>query len=360
MPPANPAPNTSPPRAPHQPAPGALLTLLTTRLLTTTLLTTTFFALTSLPAHASVLDIAWDNDLITGEDKGYTNGVRVSWLSTSAERNDDCRYCVTARLRDGLTWLPGIGRQSRDHAISTSVRQLMVTPENIEAEEPLLDDIPYVGLLMLEATLYGWDKRRLTGYGINIGIVGPDSGARRSQEWVHKVTGSTDPNGWDNQLGPDVVGGIHALHAHRFYLRGGANDLQNEFVWSSGVQLDNFITSAEAGIFWRMGKHLPGNFVPEYAGMSTTIGLPGLLDATGTGWSIFAGLLGEGIAYNYIEKRGGDYSFTQRHFVGHLSLGAAVHTEGFQAALTLRATTAQEQTNKDPMTFGTISLTWRI
>ena len=310
-------------------------------------------------APAGLLNIAWDNDLLTGEDRGYTNGMRISWLGNTAERNSECRYCVTAKARDNLAWLPGIGFSDRDHALSMSLAQLMVTPEDIEAQEPQFDDIPYVGVAMGEVTLYAWDRQRLTGYGLTLGLIGRDSGARRSQQWVHKVTGSTSPRGWHNQLGPDVVGGVHALHANRFFARGGGG-LQNELVWSAGARLNNFITTAEAGLFWRMGYNLPGNFVPEYAGLATTIGLPGLLDIPGRGWSVFAGLLGEGIAYSYIEERSGDYTFKQRHFVGQANLGGSVHTESFQFALVLSASTAQEETNKDPMTFGTLSFTWRF
>ena len=310
-------------------------------------------------AVASLLNIAWDNDLFTGEDKGYTNGVRISYLSNAAERNDTCRLCLPRRARDSFGWLPGIGHPDRDHALSLSLVQLMVTPEDIEAEAPQFDDIPYVGLAALETTLFSWDRQQLVGYGLAVGHTGSDSGAQRSQEWVHQVTGSADPNGWDNQLGPDLVGGVHALYANRFY-SSGSNGFQNEFVWSAGARLNSFITSAETGLFWRMGHNLPGNFVPEYAGLSSTIGLPGLLDIPGRGWSIFAGLIGEGIAYNYIEDRGSDYAFRQRHFIGGLSLGGSLHTESFQLALTLRATSSQQETNKDPMSFGTLSFTWRL
>ncbi|MBA3979898.1 MAG: DUF2219 domain-containing protein [Alcanivorax sp.] len=315
--------------------------------------------LASLSAQAGVLNIAWDNDLLTGEDKGYTNGVRISYLSGTAERNDTCRLCLPRRARDSFGWLPGIGNPDRDHALSVSLIQLMVTPEDIEAEAPQFDDVPYVGLAAIETTLFSWNRQHLVGYGLLVGHTGPDSGAKRSQEWVHKVTGSSNPKGWDNQLGPDVVGGLHALYANRFY-SSGANGLQNELVWSAGTRLSTFITSAETGLFWRIGHNLPGNFVPEYAGLSSTIGLPGLLDIPGPGWSLFAGLSGEGIAYNYIEDRGSDYAFRQRHFIGGLSLGGSVHTESFQFALTLRATTSPTETNKDPMSFGTLSFTWRL
>lgn len=312
------------------------------------------------PAHAGLLNVAWDNDLLTGSDKGYTNGLRLSWLSTAAEQNDECKTCVVAGLRDGFSWLPGVGSPGSRHAVAVSLRQMMVTPENIEAAAPQYDDIPYMGYLSVESFLYSWNHTRMTGYGITAGIIGPDSGAERAQKWVHKISGSTDPQGWDNQLGTDIVGGLHVTHAHRFLVLGEKQAIRNEFVWGASAQASTFLSNAMLGIFWRAGRNLPGNFVPEYAGLSSSIGLPGLLDTTGKGWSVFAGLIGEAIPYSYLEERSGPYTFEQRTLVGHVSLGAGLHTDNFQVALTLRATTAQEETNKDPLTFGTLSLTWRL
>ena len=137
------------------------------------------------PAEAGLWNVAWDNDLFTGTDRGYTNGLRLSWLSTAAERNDTCRLCLAAGVRDGVSWLPGIGNPDSDHALAVSIQQSMVTPEDIKTEAPQFNDIPYVGYLSMEAGIYAWNRTRMTGYGLSVGVVGPDSGAQRAQEWVH-------------------------------------------------------------------------------------------------------------------------------------------------------------------------------
>lgn len=320
----------------------------------------TIAALACAPAQASLLNVAWDNDLLTGTDKGYTNGLRLTWFSDAAEQNDNCSPCIVGGVRDGLSWLPGIGAPGSRHAMAISLRQMMVTPENIETTAPQYDDIPYMGYLSAESFIYSWNRSRMTGYGITLGIVGPDSGAERAQKWVHKITGSTNPQGWDNQLGTDVVGGLQVTHAHRFMVTGERDSIRNELVWGASAHASSFLSNAMLGMFWRVGRNLPGNFVPEYAGLSSSIGLPGLLDSSGKGWSIFAGVIGEAIPYSYMEERSDPYRFEQRTFVGHVSLGAGLHTQSFQLALTLRATTAQEETNKDPLTFGTLSVSWRL
>lgn len=110
--------------------------------------------------HGDVLNLSWDNDLLTGTDQGYTNGVRLSWLSEPAERDRHCRLCLAGRARNLLAPLPGVGAPGTGHSLSFSVRQLMVTPEDIESVQPRYDDLPYVGYLSVSSTLWSTRARR--------------------------------------------------------------------------------------------------------------------------------------------------------------------------------------------------------
>lgn len=162
------------------------------------LLRLTIFLLALIPgfagANSGTLSISWDNGLLTDSDKGYTNGGRQSSLSLSAE-NNTCEVCLARNARDTLDWLPVIGQVGNTHALTFSLTPLMVTPENIEATGPLYDDPPYLGRLSGSITLWSWNAISLTGYGAGVGIIEPDSGAEATQKWVHKLTGSTNPNG---------------------------------------------------------------------------------------------------------------------------------------------------------------------
>ncbi|WP_152521790.1 lipid A-modifier LpxR family protein, partial [Marinobacter sp. ES-1] len=48
------------------------------------------FVISVLPAslRAEVVNLSWDNDLLTGTDRGYTNGVRFSYLTDTADESD--------------------------------------------------------------------------------------------------------------------------------------------------------------------------------------------------------------------------------------------------------------------------------
>jgi len=308
--------------------------------------------------RADVLNLSWDNDLLTGTDRGYTNGVRFSWMSEPAEQDDRCMACLAGHVRDWLAPLPGIGAAAAEHSLSISVRQLMVTPSDIEADPPRYDDLPYVGYLSMSATLWSTAPGTVTGYGAHIGIVGKDSGAEAVQRWTHKLTGSTEPAGWEHQLGNDLVAGVRVHHADRLARGRLDSGLQYEASVSTAGQLSSFITSLDLGLVLRLGRQLPDNLIPDYSGSSSTIGLPGALGRDG--WSVFLGLGLQYIPYTYLESRSGPYRFDQKPLVGQAGLGASWQASDWLVSVILRATTAQEQRNNTHLSYGTLALTWRI
>ena len=311
-------------------------------------------------ANAEQFNLAWDNDLFTGSDRGYTNGVRLSYLTNTAEDSGGGSARLARAGRDSLSFLPGVGDVANNHAMSVSLRQLMVTPADISQEEPQFNDIPYAGHLSLSSTLWSWSADSITGYGAHIGVVGPESGAEASQKWVHKITGSERPKGWDNQLGTDVVGGFQAAHGRKLLQAGQRGDLEQQFSAVGSGLLSSFRTSATVGVIWRMGRNLPANFIPDYAGSSSAIALPGSFSGAKSAWSVFIGLGAEYIAYSYLEDNSGPYRFSEGPLLGQLGLGGTWQWDNLQAALILRATTGEEQRNQDNFSFGTLSFSWAL
>lgn len=309
-------------------------------------------------AHADTFSLSWDNDLLLGLDQGYTNGVRLSYLSSpSSDQNADSAKLSRAAGR-WLKMLPGIEPESQNQTVSISLRQLMVTPEDISLEQPSRDDLPYAGFLFLSSTAWSWGADSITGYGIHSGVVGPESGAEASQKWVHRLTGSEEPRGWDYQLGTDVVGGLQGTHARKFWRSGSKGQLEQELAWVGSARISSFRSNARVGWIWRTGRYLPMNFVPDYAGTSSTVGLPAALNDTGRGWSVFVGLGVEYVAYSYLEDSAGPYQFEESPVLAQVGIGATWQWQNLQTALILRATTGEEQSNKDSFSFGTLSLTW--
>ena len=319
-------------------------------------------ALFQAPASmAGTASLSWDNDLFAARDQGYTNGLKVAVLTRSAERHQQCRFCLARKARDRLSVLPQVGGGDRQHALAFSLRQLMTTPENIEAERPDFDtSTPYMGYLNARAGLWSWNRHRITGYSLMIGIVGPESRAQESQNLVHEMTGSTQPRGWAYQLGTDVVGGVEVVHARRFFAAGDSGEREQDLSWFGSARAGNFMSNVRFGLAWRTGVHLPVNFVPDYTGISSSVGLPGALDVPGSGWTLFAGIQAEWIPWFYLEERAGPYNYDQRSLVGHAGGGVGWHTPGFQVTLTLRASSAQTRIRDRSLSFGNVALTWRF
>ena len=310
-------------------------------------------------AEAELLSITWDNDLLTGSDRGYTNGLAISYLTDPAKKMDGRNSEPDSTTSSVLGDLPGISSPGHQRAWAFSIRQLMITPKDITDSQPDTNDLPYAGYLSVDATLWSWDANTITGYGASLGVVGPESGAEASQKWVHKLTGSERPRGWDNQLGTDVVGGIKGTHGLKFFDHG-SEGLQQDAAFVGSATLSSFRTSLNLGSVWRVGHNLPINFVPDYAGYSSTIGLPGALDSNGSGWSVFVGLGVEVVPYSYLEKHSSPYRFEESLLQGHVGVGATMHWDKLQLALTVRATTGEEETNKDNFSFGSLSMTWAL
>ena len=306
------------------------------------------------------MNLSWDNDLLTGTDRGYTNGVRLSYLTDTADESDGRSAKFARVLRDELRFLPGIGTADSKQAVSLSLRQFMVTPEDITVEDPQFDDIPYAGHLSLSGTLWSWNADTMTGFGAHIGVFGPESGAESVQKWVHKATGSDKPQGWGNQLGTDVVGGIQAAHGRKLLQAGQGGNIEQRVSVIGSALLSSFRTSVKTGLVWQLGRHLPMNFVPDYAGTSSTIALPGSFNDSGSSWSVYVGLGVEYLGYSYIDDNARAYRFDEGPLIGQLGLGATWQWDHLLAAVTLRATTSEDERHKDNFSFGTLSVSWAI
>lgn len=309
-------------------------------------------------AYADTFNISWDNDLLLGLDQGYTNGVRLAYLTSPSEDKKAVSANISRAAGDFFEALPGVDTGSQSQAVSFSLRQLMVTPADLSLKEPSRNDLPYAGYLFLSSSVWSWDPETITGYGAHVGVVGPESGAEASQKWVHSLTGSEKPRGWDYQLGSDVVGGLQATHARKLWRSGRKGELEQELAWVGSAMASSFRTQARVGGVWRTGKYLSGNFIPDFAGASSTVALPSALNNAGWGWSVFLGVGLEYVPYSYLESNAGPYEFEESVLQAQVGIGATWQWQNLQAALIARASNGEEESNKDSFSFGTLSLTW--
>src|SRR5262245_20617888 len=284
------------------------------------------------PRRNRGLTLSWENDTLAGTDRYYTNGVRLSLLL------GDWTPGFVDRLTDTLLFCSP--RNSVNNS-SVALGQSFYTPADISRSDLIEDDRPYAGWLF---GVFGIQKSEVPAEGrpsglpltldvleLHLGVVGPASLAEETQTFVHKVTGSRHPNGWDHQLHNEP--GVDLIFQRKWKWAYNWESLGCDFISHAGFALGNVFTHANGGFMVRLGFNLD----PDFAG--TLAGYP--LQPTAT-WGLrrdggrprpwvraylFTGVEGRAVAWNIFldgNTVADSHSVTKRNFVADLDLGAGI------------------------------------
>lgn len=216
-----------------------------------------------------------ENDLFTGTDQNYTNGLAFTLVSHDipGRLRPEC-LPAPIRLHAQLIRIvnPGFWADA-DHpdAIQNVVvrfGQSMYTPEDYSRTDLITNDRPYAGLLYFGLT---WNRRihepesnreMLDTREISLGVIGPWSLAEQSQNLVHDATGEPRFLGWDHQLENEPAFQLALDRKFKAYRGAGAitPGFSADAIRSVGLRLGNIETSATLGIEGRIGWNLPNDF----------------------------------------------------------------------------------------------------
>ena len=169
----------------------------------TLLLTLGALLMAATPAAAEesgwLCDFQLENDFFGGDtDHHYTHGTRIGCLSR--------RIHWFERLADQLPWFSLAQAQASDQGrlearARMTLGQNIYTPEDLSATTLIEEDRPYAGWLYLGFGLVGnQGDHRYDKIELEIGMVGPASGAEDVQTSWHQRFGFRDPKGWRHQL----------------------------------------------------------------------------------------------------------------------------------------------------------------
>lgn len=143
-----------------------------------------------------------DNDLLVpgGRDRDYTGGFSLTRSGASLRDNAISIEPMRARLDNALgvnAVYSGISnfRHSQEIGITT------FTPQNLEDTDAQVGDRPYASLVHMSQSRAAIDEKREVAYlsTLTIGLLGLDL-VGNLQSGLHKVLGSTRPEGWHNQI----------------------------------------------------------------------------------------------------------------------------------------------------------------
>lgn len=194
-----------------------------------------------------------DNDLFSGSDRHYTGGFRL--------------IVMPGRSAPTPAWLQSAARLLPAFSSSTTLRhgyaigQSAFTPDNISQATPPIDDRPYAGWLYGTAGVGAVTGNHLDLFSLTVGVIGPSSQADQMQQWLHKLTGSRQPQGWSTQL-HDEPGLL--LNYQRRWSGYSFARISNHVSISPhvGLAFGNVNSFAGAGVAMRVGRGLPNDFGP--------------------------------------------------------------------------------------------------
>jgi hypothetical protein len=263
------------------------------------------------------LSVVLENDLFSGKDQHYTGGLQILWVP-----DDAAPPAWALRFARLLPWFPAGGEVRPGYALGYA----MYTANDISLVDPPPEEPPYAGWLHGSIGMSVWNGSQADQLTLTLGVVGPAAHAEQGQEFIHRVTGSEAPRGWDTQLEnePGIV-----LTYQRSW-RGQATEtpggLKLDLTPHVGGALGNVYTYANAGLTLRYGRGLPRDDGP----LRVQPGAPGsglYAAGDGFGWYLFGGVDGRAVARN-IFLDGNTFrdsrSVDKKPFVADLQVGIAL------------------------------------
>jgi hypothetical protein len=233
-------------------------------------------------AEADWWSFTFDNDIFVGTDDGYTNGLYLSWYDT--EENSRPKPGI---LASWMMWaMPDAG--NRSPVTETAVRsigQTMITPEDITLEDPPLppEDLPYAGLLFFSDSYVRAYRDRADRVSSVIGVVGEYSFAEQTQKFVHKITGSDEPKGWDTQLDDELVFQFGLGSIWRSWVSPGGNA---DLLLGADAAIGTISSNLGAIAMIRYGEGLERNFANTVM-LGQRVSNP---VSSNEGWYLFGGI----------------------------------------------------------------------
>ncbi|MEM6459150.1 MAG: lipid A deacylase LpxR family protein [Planctomycetota bacterium] len=155
--------------------------------------------------------------------------------------------------------------------------QQIFTPSRLDLAFPPTDDRPYAGYLFLGGFWQRQFRGTLDHVQLDVGVVGPSSGAEAVQEWVHDIFAEVDPD-WRTQLGDEVA--VNFTYRRKWRIDLWTSELMTlddgvtprsvyrpqrwgwQLIPEVGLDVGTVYRRAHVGAATRFGFNLPDDFGP--------------------------------------------------------------------------------------------------
>ncbi len=303
---------------------------------------------------SNIVTLQVENDAVSTlrgtSDQYYTSGLRLGWVSGTNQ--------VPSFLQDfgNKVWGDGVQRVSLD------ISQSIFTPRDTQAVNPSPRDRPYAGVLGITGSLIHDTDHARTVLSVEVGVVGPGSGAEETQNGFHNLIGDTPNRGWGYQLRNEPQFEITPERTWRYAIAD-AGPVSFDVLPSVTAGFGLLRNYVQGGVIVRMGQGLDSDF-----GVSRIRpGLSGTDAYTPTRpfvWYVFAGADGQAVGTD-VTLNGDNFS-SSRHVavkwdVGELEAGAAIIYQGVRVTYSQTWQTQEFRTQKSGLfNFGSLTASVRF
>ena len=301
-----------------------------------------------------------ENDVLTGSDNNYTNGIGLAWVSADTTRYDE--KDLVRRWGRFWSFLPFVGNDGYRTYAAWSLGQEMHTPDDIKLANPPADDQPYAGVLFLDSVIYAKGERATHAWQLRVGVVGPASLAEPVQKGFHKVIGADKPMGWSHQLPNEPILNLGYTGAYLLAKGDWDKSLSWRIVPVVNAGLGNYFTGLGAGLYAEVGRNLVdalgGTALRQGFNVASTVGV-GPVEA----WSVSlsGGIAGYGVVH-YLPLDGTVFrdspSVDSKPLVGMTTFGLTARHRDLVFFLGRTSVTKGFATERTRADFGTLSLSW--
>lgn len=303
--------------------------------------------------NKAVWSLVFENDIFSGQDQNYTNGIRLGWTSAEATSPN--------WLRSATRWLPiADGGNKR---INVNIGQSLFTPDDITVSTPIVGDRPYAGWLYGSLGVTSDTGKTLDNMTFTMGVVGPAALGEETQEAIHHWIKYQDPKGWGNQLHNELGVNLDYERKWRSLIEFSPFGTGVDITPHVGASLGNVYTQATTGATLRIGYDLPQDYGPPRIRPS----LPGsdfFIPNKEVGGYLFATVEGRAVAHNIFLDGNtfGDSGSTvdKKNFVGSLSVGATMTVESTRISYTQVFMTKEFKGQDDAASFGAVTVSTRF
>jgi lipid A 3-O-deacylase len=300
----------------------------------------------------AIFGIILENDLFNGKDNGYTDGIRLSYVSPEANPPE--------LLNTVAQYLPTTKNSKKRYTFALG--QSMFTPRDTSTSNPNPQDQPYAGWLYASVGVIADSGKVFDNVMLTLGMVGPASGAEQTQKFVHKnISDSQRPQGWNHQLKNEP--GIILTYERKWREAYKASLLGINFdvMPHVGTNLGNINSDAAIGTTFRLGYNLPFDYGPPRIRPS----LPGsdfFIPTEKLGGYIFSTFELRAVGRNIFLDGNSFQNSPHVHKntgVGSAQIGVAATYKDFRISYAQVFLTKEYKEQQQKNRFGSVTLSWR-